>query len=214
LPENERNAFFDQFKWSDNLRLLVEPKLDELREKGILKPVNHLLLLWSNSYVHTSLTALTHEKLGKAFSVEWNSTLKMGMVHFDVYARNFNEGIKYPNIRMSGLADFEHVEHVDQDKIGYALFARSIAEVLIVAVHAGINWGCERTLIGKAIMLGLVEILQDQGGNWTKFYELWNRELLDSIVEDIEAAIASDALLLQRFVRAGELFVLARENWL
>jgi hypothetical protein len=214
LPEDDKNAIYSQLKWSENLRLSVEPNLVELREKGILKPISDLLVLWSNSCVHTSLTALTHEEHGEAFRIQWNSALEKGVVHFDIYARNFNEGIKYSNIRMSGLADFEHLEQVTQDKIGYALFARSIAEALIVAVHAGINWGCSRALIGKAIMLGLVDTLDGAHGNWKRFYELWERESLDSIVQDVEAALVSDTLLLQRFVRSSELFVLAKENWL
>jgi hypothetical protein len=51
--------------------------------------------------VHTSLTGLTHAHTGQAFAIVWAEDFSQGVEYHDNYARGFNQGIKYPNIRMS-----------------------------------------------------------------------------------------------------------------
>lgn len=240
LPESKRALVYELTNNLDKLRYMAFPE-HLIRERCILVPVGVLVKLWENSVVHTSLTSLTHETHGDAFRIEWNPALNKGVTHFDVYVRNFNEGIKYPNIRMSGLADFEHLRFVQGphkklsedtlrictstgfsplldeilDEIsGYAIFTRSIAEALIVAVHSAFIRKCRRAIIGQVIVSALSEVLKENKGDWKRFEETWGEERLDAIVDDVEAAIASDTLRLQRFVRAAEIFVLALENWL
>lgn len=232
LPESERALVYDLTRNLDKLRYAAVPE-HLILERAILGPVGDLVKIWMHlSAVHTSLTSLTHETHGDAFRIEWNPDLNKGVTHFDVYARNFNEGIKYPNIRMSGLADFEHMRFVQRshkklpedvprilldnvlDEVtGYAMFTRSIAEALIVAIHAAIVHECRRSVIGQIIKFALSEVLKENKGDWKRFEEIWDEERLDAIVDDVEAAIASDTLRLQRFVRAAEIFVLALENW-
>ena len=123
-------------------------------------PTRDLVAFWREyGAVHTSLTSLTHGHTGKAFSVVWSRILSDGVESHDNFARDFNQGIKYPNIRMSGLADFDHLRAVEKPaefpaetnelrmidghplshREGCAAFSRSISEVLIVAMHAALT---------------------------------------------------------------------------
>lgn len=148
------------------------------------------------------------------FNVYWNSDITKGVVLFSNYIRNFNEGIKYPNLRKSGLGDFEHIIAAKRDAIGFGLFARSIVESVIVAAQAGLMRKISTEVISHAIKVGLWEVVAEQGGEMTGFRRRWDQENLDEFVYDIQNANTTDILRLNNLVRIAELFVLAMEGWL
>ena len=167
----------------------------------------------------------------------WSEDFALGVEYHDNFARNFNDGIKYPNIRMSGLADFAHLRAVDKPvkfpeharkfieversfgsaplthREGNAAFVRSISEVLIVAMHASLTWGLRQEDVQQVTCPTLASLIRENEGDDRAFTVAWQDEELDNILNDVKAAVASDVLELRRFVRCGELFLLALERW-
>ena len=211
-----------------------------IRQTAIECPIHNLVVLWRKvGIVHESITSLTHTAQSRSFSIRWSAHLQDGVDSCDVYVRGFNEGIKWPNVAVSGqLRDFEHLRSVEKEcddpgsaaqfrnsrersrepslteQEGYGVFARSISEVLMVAVHAGLVRKVAPSLISESVCEGLVAALKQSGGDWKAFVRNWNTEKLGLLVQDIQAAIVSDRLHIARFVKASELFVLALQNWL
>lgn len=200
---------------------------------AIKQPIGDLIHLWKNlNWVHASITSLTHKDQA-SFKIEWSEVLSHGVKFFDVYARNFNQGMLYPNVGMSGLRDFAHImvvrkgeetqeakdfrsslpdTHILSELEGYGVFARSLAECLILAVHAAILKGAEDNLIAGTIKNALVDLLRENQARYDFLEEHWEKDNFRRIVEDIHSAITTDRLQLQGFVRIAECFLLALEN--
>lgn len=210
-----------------------------IKETAVHLQLHDLVQLWKNvSVVHESITSLTHIENAKSFSIKWSKRLQNGVDTSDIFIREFNKGIKYPNVATSGLRDFAHLRSVDKhaknpkaaaearaigerhgippltEQDGYGIFTRSICEVLMVAVHGALLRKATQQVIATAIKAGLVDILRDNSCDWRRFSDKWNSENVDRMVDDLEAAMVSDQLRIARFVRAAELFVLALEGWL
>ena len=238
LPPDAREAWDGLCRSMEKLREMAKPMVERLRETAIYRPVHELIVFWKKlGIVHTSLTALTHAYRGEAFSIVWADDFSQGVESHDNYARNFNQGIKYPNIRLSGLADFEHIRAVQKPaeepnenkkfieicectgdgplshKEGNGVFARSIAEVLIVAMHVANSWGLKRNEVEPVTLETLVSLIRENKGNAIEFERVWRAEKLGAVYEDVVAAIKSDELELRRFVRCGEIFLLCLEMW-
>jgi Tfp pilus assembly protein PilF/ribosomal protein L37AE/L43A len=193
---------------------------------SIYKPVSDLISFWKRGQVHSSITALTHEENTGKFNIIWNKDINQGISEFDVHIRNFNQGILFPNVAMSGLRDLGHVKFVENyfetsaattvqdanvlsEEKGYAIFARSIAECVILAVHSAIIKNADDQIIARTIKKALVDLLKEEGYETTEFESKWGQEHLATIVNDVKSAIVTDQLITQRFIRVAELFVLA-----
>jgi len=158
-----------------------------IREKAIILQLHDLIIIWKKiSHVHESITSLTHTENQEAFKIRWNTNLQQGVSSFDVYARGFNNGIQYPNVRMSGPADFQHMRATKktpedpelaaeaptyskpplEENEAYGVFARCIAEILMVAVHAAIIRKASRDIIGPTIRNALAELLIMNDSSW------------------------------------------------
>src|SRR3954454_13920827 len=86
-----------------------------IAEFAIRRPIHDLVRLWHfASLVHESITSLTHEHHGNAFKITWSFQKANGVASSDTFTRGFNEGIKYPNVGLNGLRDFEHIRVVDK----------------------------------------------------------------------------------------------------
>jgi len=237
LPPEAREAWDRLALSTAVLQASSNRKIIPFREKALRKPIHDLIVFWKKAgLVHTSLTALTH--VDEAFKVVWSKDLTQGVLDHDTYVRDFNEGIKYPNIRHSGLADFEHLRAVAKptdepekaleaaeiglkhgisalsQREGNAAFARSIAEVLIVAMVAALKWGLERKDVEPVTLATLVALLDENDGNGLAYRQAWQKSQLGGVFEDVQAAVASDILELSRLVRAGEVFLLCLEGWM
>jgi tetratricopeptide (TPR) repeat protein len=223
---------------------------DFIYNYAIYGPIHNLILFWKEeNLVHTSITSLTHEEDGNSFKIEWCKDISQGISQFDVHVRNFNQGISYPNIAISGLRDFSHVKPVNKftkqcyspqketvvpgsvgqsvreyfqtnnmtmltEREGYAIFARSIAECIILAVHSGIIKNAEDSVISQTIKTALVDLLRENECNSNYFITKWENEKLYRIISDVKSAIVSDTLNILRFVRIAELFILTLEKYI
>jgi hypothetical protein len=211
-----------------------------IKYTAIIVSVGDLAEWWLNAgMVHTSLTALSHNT--DNLFVKWSDrSLQEGVISFTTHARNFNEGILYPNVGLSGLRDFEHVQsviphqdvphsllwlatdrpqrpqHPDGELSiyqGLAEFTKSIAECIILAAHAGITRKISNALIAPSVHEGLCFVLKECGRNPKSFSVAWENLRGNQILNDIQQAIDSNKLLFRRFVGLAEQFVLCLEGW-
>lgn len=208
---------------------------DFVGDLSLRRPIEALMKMWREvGLVHGSLTSLSHAR-DNPIQIEWGPRATDGVIDHHSFARSFNDGIQYPNISMAGLRDFAHVEQVAKPDVedpertlkslltvpgdlltlrqGYGVLCRSIAEVLIVAIHGAILKGVRfRELIGPIIIESLSSLLEPPRYFPEDLLEAWEGEKLHRMVRDVDDAIASDTLRLSRLVRAAELFVLALEG--
>jgi FOG: TPR repeat len=213
-----------------------EDLIEFLRYHAIIVPLGDLTNLWMNcGLVHTSLTALSHDA-DKLF-VRWSKNLRGGVVEFATHAREFTQGILYPNVARTGLRDFEHIKNVAASvdvshslgwaklsgefnkpplsiNEGFEEFTKSIAEGIILAVHASIVHKVPRQLIAPTIREAMCTILGEYDCDYQKFDTAWGWLNGDDIVKDIEDAINADILAMRSFVGLAERFVLTLEGWI
>ncbi|HAM34823.1 MAG TPA: hypothetical protein DEB40_00750 [Elusimicrobia bacterium] len=101
------------------------------------KAVDDLLVLKAHGYVHTSLSPLSHSE--KRW--DWRYWEQVVGRYGPSSIHNWRSALGFPNMRLSGLADWEHLEERDwtQDDAGQALAEWSLATAL-----AGVRNGLSR----------------------------------------------------------------------
>jgi len=181
---------------------------DFIYKYAINRPISQFLSFWKQlNMIHTSLTSLTHEHHNESYEVEWCEDVSQGILKFDVFIRNFNQGILYPNISLNGLRDFAHFKRIkkmsdnldDIDKRRYILsrkdeysaIARGISECLILAVHSALVKKAKDRIICETIRNALIDLLRDHNCTVVLLNSAWDKEHFDKIVEDVKSAIVS-----------------------
>lgn len=195
---------------------------------SIQVPIHDLTVIWKRAgMVHSAITSLSHGD-EEPISIRWGPQASDGVVDHHSFARNFNKRIRYPNVRLSGLADFEHMVVVDKAvedrqrdfilapgeplslREGYGVFCRSIAEVLIVATHGAVLRGARmRSIIAPIILEVLASLIESAGHTAVTLRTRWAEEGLFEMVREVDEAMRSDTLRLAHFVRTAELYILA-----
>ncbi|MFC1679453.1 hypothetical protein ACFL2T_04510 [Elusimicrobiota bacterium] len=80
-------------------------------EKAAVKAVDHMLLLHNNGRAHSTLAPISHDWSAWEWDFwRWNPPFLGGLRFGPSYLNHWRKGFKYPNLRLSGLADFEHIE--------------------------------------------------------------------------------------------------------
>ncbi len=208
-----------------------------LSDKAVEVPIGDLTELWLNAgIIHNSITSLSHSgKEEDHIYIRWSKKLKAGVQEYSSNARNFNERIKYPNVRWTGIWDFEHIRKVlpsidlphsrnwDNKKNGCEIlnaiegigfFAKSIAETIILAIHTALINRINRWEIAPTILKTLCKILKYYGSNSEKFVRSWDLLQGDNSIEDVELALSTNVLHTHRFVGLSERYVFSLEGWL
>lgn len=130
-----------------------EQKISRL-EGSALRAVEHMLLLLKNNRAHASLMPLSHH--GDHWEWDfwrWNTPFLGGMRYGPSFINDWRKAFTYPNLRHSGLADWEHIEpfeyfhqthtHADHahgtvshDAYSLAL-GQNLAELSFILLHSG-----------------------------------------------------------------------------
>ncbi|MFZ3136178.1 MAG: hypothetical protein WA126_02165 [Thermodesulfovibrionales bacterium] len=178
----------------------------------IYKSAADLCSLWQRgNLIHSSLTSLSHHGATNSFQIKWHNNISLGVTDYSNYVRNFREGTRYPNLRMSGLADFEHICRVRRNSDGYEAFSKSIAELIICASLSCMS-EMTRKHAGLIVGVTLAEALARHKGDYEGFWKQAKGEELWAVVDDISTAKLNDQLNMCRVVRLAELFVLSLER--
>jgi len=92
-----------------------------------LKNMNDITTFLKNGYYHNSLTPLTHGDRPWYWGAQ-----PIGP------AGQLRENLAYPNLRLSGIADFEHVYPIDQYGSLYDIVGKMLSETIITFTYSGL----------------------------------------------------------------------------
>lgn len=125
-----------------------------LVQAAAFKAVDDMLLLFRNGLAHSTLMPLSHHGAHWEWDYwRWNQPFLGGMRYGPSFIQSWRKAFEYPNIRLSGLADFEHLEpwryfevehrHPDHRKgmvrhDAYSMgIGQNLTELSFLLLHAG-----------------------------------------------------------------------------
>lgn len=80
-------------------------------EAAAMKAVDHMLILHQNGRGHETLMPISHHGARWEWDYwRWNPPFLGAMRFGPSFINKWREGFAYPNLRLSGLADFEHIQ--------------------------------------------------------------------------------------------------------
>ncbi len=138
-------------------------------EQGALRAIDDMVLLLKAGHAHGSLAALSHA----SEHWEWDYWRwvwpVLGKMRFGPsFIHDWKASLAYPNLRLSGLADFEHVQALSDlettHRHGERLYARhdaysavgqNLAEWAFIVMRAGAASGLKGAATAKIIVDGL-----------------------------------------------------------
>lgn len=162
--------------------------------------------------VHTSLSLLTH--FDRKIQIDWNEDIKKGVKRYDNFVRNYNQGMRHTNVRMGiGLVDGEHIVDVENNHIGFGLFATSQVETIIIFSNGIVVNGLDCDALKEIILHGVAGILNDTK-KIEKFKRIIDDDAYSLIFEETKKAIETDTLTLFPFVNLVEKLTMIHEGWL
>ncbi len=149
--------------------LSLEEKAAKI-ERGALRAIEDMAVLLQHGYAHASLAPLSHRNTHWEWDYwrwVWPFFAKMRFGPSSIH--DWEKELAYPNLRLSGLADFEHIEplsrfqlkhrhttdqHVVHDAYSFAV-GQNLAEWALVALHAGIINGLSNARTSEIVLRGL-----------------------------------------------------------
>ncbi|MFA6093438.1 MAG: peptide deformylase [Elusimicrobiota bacterium] len=151
-------------------------------EDAALKAVEHMLLLLKNNRVHASLMPLSHHGAHWEWDFwRWNPPFLGKLRYGPSFINHWKQAFDYPNLRRSGLADWEHIEPlkyfyqthehndhahgtVHHDAYSLAL-GQNLAELSFILLHSGAVNGISNDdtarIIVKAVQAYLAGLLPE-----------------------------------------------------
>jgi hypothetical protein len=148
--------------------LSAEQKVEKI-ESAALAAVEHMLVLLRNGRAHASLMPLSHHGTHWEWDFwRWNPPFLGEMRYGPSFINGWKEAFAYPNIRLSGLADWEHIEPlkhfyqthehddhgdgtVHHDAYSLAL-GQNLAELSFILLHSGAVNGLSDDAVARVIV--------------------------------------------------------------
>ncbi|MFH1776352.1 MAG: hypothetical protein ABH952_02160 [Candidatus Omnitrophota bacterium] len=103
--------------------------------KATVANMKELGWLFSHGYIHTSLVALSHHYYSGYWSWDYDEDFETtGIISY------LEPGLQFPNLRIGGLADFEHVKPFGIEDIEHHL-GQNLIEMIILVGYTGVQIG-------------------------------------------------------------------------
>jgi hypothetical protein len=122
-------------------------------EKAADKAVDHMLLLYQNGQAHSTLMPISHHGAHWEWDFwRWNPPFLGGLRHGPSFINDWKKSFFFPNLRLSGMADFEHIQSLDKFRVTHnhpdqggevlhdsysTALGQNLTEIAFILLHSG-----------------------------------------------------------------------------
>lgn len=139
-------------------------------EQAAFRAIDDMAILLRNGYAHQSLAPISHAEAHWEWDYWRWVTPIIGKTRFGpTFVENWRQLLTYPNLRLSGLADFEHVKRLKKFVISHhhpnhgtvshdvysAAIGQNLTEWALVVIHSGLINGLSNRQTARIVFKGL-----------------------------------------------------------